>query len=165
MRRLRCNHTAVNIPKVNVITALADHSLPRAHPYRSRAHVAGRPRARRRHRMAQEMLEIHLDLGPIVPGGAKIDVLALRLGWIPRCPRYPRRELLDLQDVVVRLPDPGEHGGQVEPLPRRPLEGTVVRIEAVYIDEGTHDRPLKKQGPPKRPRALRSKPQGVLRTM
>ena len=129
------------------------------------AHVPDRFRERCPDRMAQEVPEIHLHLGPMVPQRTEIDVLALGLGLVGGRAGDPRREILDREDIVVRLKDLREQGREVEPFPRRALERSVVEIEAVDLDEGAHGSPRKKQGPPKRPRALRSKPQGVLTTM
>ena len=96
-----------------------------------------------------------------MPQGAKIHVLPLGFRRIAGRARHPCREVLDRQNIVMGLQHLLEQGEQVQPFPGRFLERPVIEIEPVDIDESAHRFPPKKQGPPKRPRALRSKPQGV----
>ena len=127
-----------------------------------RPRVSNRARQRHSNTVAQEVPEVDFHLGPIVLKRPKIDVLTLRLRGIVGRARHSRREILDPQDIVMRLQHLREQRRQVKPFPRRSLERSVVQIEPVYVKERAHRQPLQKQGPPKRPRALRSKPQGVL---
>ena len=72
--------------------------------------------------------------------------------------RHLRREILDRQDVVVRLQDLREQRRQVEPFPRRSLERSLVEIEAVHIDEGAH------RCPPQKARASEEAPRPAVET-
>ncbi|MEO5338709.1 MAG: hypothetical protein H7841_17765 [Magnetospirillum sp. WYHS-4] len=90
------------------------------------------------HLVAEEMAEEDLDLGTVVAQSAQVDILALRLRGIVGRPVHPGGEILDPLDVVMGLEDGGEQRLEVEPLPRGPLEGTVIQIEAVDVDEGPH---------------------------
>ena len=104
-------------------------------------HRALRPRwpcERRPDPVSQEMSEIHLDLGPVALERAQIDVLTLGLRLVRGRPRYSCREVLELDDVVARLEDPVQQRDRIQPLERRPLEGTIVEIEPVHVDEGAH---------------------------
>ena len=122
-------------------------------------------RKRRPDLMAEEVAEVDFHPGPIMPQGAEIHVLPLGFRRIAGRARHPCREVLDRQNIVMGLQHLLEQGEQVQPFPGRFLERPVIEIEPVDIDEGAHRFPPKKQGPPKRPRALRSKPQGVSPTI
>ena len=120
--------------------------------------VTGRLRERRAHLVAEEVPEIHLDLGPVASKSAEIDVLALGFRRVGGGARHPRREILDRQDIVMRLQDRCEQRQQVEPFPRRSLERSIVEIEAVHIDEGAH------RCPPQKARASEEAPRPAVET-
>ena len=87
------------------------------------------------------MPEIHLDLGPVAPKGTEIDILALGFRRFGGGARHPRREILDRQDIVMRLQDRREQRRQIEPFPRHSLERSIVEIEAVQIVVADGNRP------------------------
>ena len=70
-----------------------------------RAAVSDRMRERRVDPVAEEVPEIHLDLGPVTAKRTEVDILALRLGLVGGRPRHSRREVLDRENVVMRLED------------------------------------------------------------
>ena len=95
-------------------------------------------RERRVDPVAEEVPEIHLDLGPVTAKRTEVDILALRLGLVGGRPRRSRREVLDRENVVMRLEDLLEQRDQIQPLERRALESTIVQIEPVDVDECAH---------------------------
>ena len=99
-----------------------------------RPRVSNRARQRHSNTVAQEVPEVDFHLGPIVLKRPKIDVLTLRLRGIGGRARHSRREILDPQDIVMRLQHLREQRRQVKPFPRRSLERSVVQIEPVYVN-------------------------------
>jgi hypothetical protein len=55
---------------------------------------------------------------------------------------------------VVRIEEFLANGLEVKPFVGRTLHSSVIQIEAVNVDDGTHSATRKKQGAPKSPRAL-----------
>src|SRR5260221_14761323 len=82
---------------------------------------------------------------------------------IVRPGRNARGEILDLLDVVLGTQDRSKKRPHVEPLVGRALQGTVVEVKAVNVDERPHQRPPQKQKPVSCPTGLaapRPKPWG-----
>ena len=102
------------------------------------------------------------DFGTELLEGADIGGLSLGFRRIVRRSGDLGSEVLDGQNVVVRLKDGFKQQVEIEPLPGRFPQRPVIQVEAVDVDECAHGALSKKQGPPKRPCALRSKRQGVL---
>ena len=141
-------------PRVRPSPARRRHRRLRPAPPR----LPGRFGERRAHPVAQEVPEIHVNLGPVAPKGAEIDVLTLGFRRFGGGARHPRREILDRQDIVMRLQDRREQRRQVEPFSRRSLERPIVEIETVHVDEGAH------RCPPQKARASEEAPRPSVET-
>ena len=112
--------------------------------------------------MSEEVGVMDADLGTELHEGTDIGGLSLGLRRIVWCSGDFGSEVLDGQNVVVRLEDRFKQQAQIQPFPGRFPQRAVIQVEAVDVDECVRSAPSKKQGPPKRPCALRSKPQGEL---
>lgn len=99
------------------------------------------------------------DLGhvvPIVDGHLRqrpkrpeVELLAVRLAWVPRATPYPRGEVLDLYEHVVGGQQVPTQPGKVQPAEWSVPQAAVVQVEGIDIDNGPHTHPWKKQKPPR----------------
>lgn len=101
---------------------------------------------RRANTVSKEMAKMDFELGNMVPQGPEIDILSLGLRGIVGRGCYPRREVLDALDPVMALQDSPEESHQVEPFSRSSLQRTIVKIEPIDVDVGSHSSSSKSKG-------------------
>ena len=87
---------------------------------------------------------MHLYFGQC-PERTQVGVLT---GWCPgiRRPGNPGGEIVQLVHCMTRREQPAGQFSKIEPLERRILESSVVQVETVYINSGSHGIPQKSKG-------------------
>lgn len=69
-------------------------------------------------------------------------------------------EIPERHDFMLRFEDSPEERPEIKPLVRRALDGPIVEVEAVHIDDCPHQGPRKQAGPPKGPATQDRNPGG-----
>lgn len=115
--------------------------------------------------MAQEMTQVDFYLLAMTLQRSKVSILTKINVGVMNCWLNLRREILDLDDLVLRAEHQLKQACEVQPFPWCPSQLAVVEVETVDVDECAktfflQDLRPKKLGPPKRPCAWKPKPPG-----
>ena len=95
-------------------------------------------------RLGEKAPEMHFHLRQRAECG-DISMLASRRSWV-RSPGYMGGEVKQLVHDASRRQHPARQIDRIQPLEWRPLEHSVVQVEAVDIDPRSHGRPRKSKG-------------------